>query len=81
MGIFVCLLLNNLKTSVHTYSRLRFRLKKPAHSVQVFLLPTQKTAEMPTINVIRYFIINKARSGRAPGFAYKNKIKNNILKI
>lgn len=63
-----------------TYSRLRFRLKNPAHSAHVFLLPTQKTAEMPTINVIRYLIINKANSGRASVFAYKNKINNNISK-
>lgn len=62
--------------SIGSYSLLRFRLKNPAHSVHVFLLPTQKTAEMPTINVIRYFIINKANSGRVSVFAYKKTVNN-----
>lgn len=57
--------------SIGSYSLLRFRLKNPAHSVHVFLLPTQKTGEMPTINVIRYFIINTANSGRVSVFACK----------
>lgn len=64
--------------SIDSYSFLRLRLKNPAHSVHVFLLPTQKTAEMPTINVIRYFIINKANSGRLSVFAYKKVINKNF---
>lgn len=62
--------------SISSYSLLRLRLKNPAHSVHVFLLPTQKTAEMPTINVIRYFIINKANSGRVSAFACKKMVNN-----
>lgn len=62
--------------SIGSYSLLRLRLKNPAHSVHVFLLPTQKTAEMPTINVIRYFIINKANSGRVSAFACKKMVNN-----
>lgn len=54
-----------------SYSLFRFLLKKLAHSEQVFLLPTQKTGEMPTINVNRYFIRNKNISGLASTFAWK----------
>lgn len=54
-----------------SYSLLRFLLKKLAHSEQVFLLPTQKTGDMPTINVSKYFIRNKNISGLASAFAQK----------
>lgn len=72
-----------------SYSLLRFLLKKLAHSEQVFLLPTQKTGDMPTINVSKYFIRNKNISGLASTFAQKitkfntfNKCKKeNILAI
>ena len=66
--------------SIDAYSFLRFLLKNPAHSVHVFLLPTQKTAEMPTINVIRYFIINKASSGRVSVFTCK-KISISVINL
>lgn len=54
-----------------SYSLLRFLLKKLAHSEQVFLLPIQKTGEMPTIKVIRYFIRNKVISGLANVLTWK----------
>lgn len=54
-----------------SYSLLRFLLKKLAHSEQVFLLPIQKTGEMPTIKVIRYFIRNKVISGLANVWTWK----------
>lgn len=75
--VFV-LLKTTSDNSIGSYSLLRFRLKNPAHSVHVFLLPTQKTAEMPTINVIRYFIINKANSGRVSVLAYKKVNNKNV---
>jgi len=48
-------------------------LKKLAHSEQVFLLPTQNTGDMPTINVSKYFIRNRNISGLASAFAWKIK--------
>ncbi len=46
-----------------THSFLLRPWKKPAHSKQVFLLPTQNTDGIPTTSTIRYFMRNRTRSG------------------
>lgn len=54
----------------HPHSFLRVLLKNEAHSQQVFLLLTQKTADIPTTSVIRYLMRNRESSGRSTSTLY-----------
>lgn len=79
-GFQVLKIFNPLGGKKVSYSLLRFLLKKFAHSEQVFLLPTQKTGEIPTIKVIRYFIRNNIISGLANIFTWGKKKKRPFIK-